>query len=62
MWSYKGEIYQNNEEKMNIYVDNEYKFSMTLDAFLNFKIVKGMEITQEFIDEIKTKKRRKLTK
>ena len=29
---------ENNEEKMNIYVDNEYKFSMTLDAFLNFKI------------------------
>ena len=47
------EVQKNNEEKMNIYVDNEYKFSMTLDAFLNFKIVKGMEITQELIDEIK---------
>lgn len=47
------EVQKNNEEKMNIYVDGEYKFSMTLDAFLNFKIVKGMEITNDFIEEIK---------
>lgn len=45
-------VQKNNEEKMNIFVDGEYRFSVSMDAFLNFGIRKGIEITEEEIKEI----------
>lgn len=45
-------VQKNNEEKMNIFVDGEYRFSVSMDAFLNFGIRKEMEITEEQIKEI----------
>lgn len=53
-------IQKNNEEKMNVYVDGEYKFSMSVDSFLSEGLYKGLEITEEQIEEIKVRDGSKL--
>ena len=53
-------IQKNNEEKMNVYVDGEYKFSMSVDSFLSEGLYKGLEITEEQIEEIKIRDGSKL--
>lgn len=53
-------IQKNNQEKMNIYVDNEYKFSMSVDSFLSEGLHKGLEITEEDIKAIKNRDGSKL--
>ena len=53
-------IQKNNEEKMNVYVDGEYKFSMSVDSFLSEGLYKGLEITEEQNEEIKLRDGSKL--
>ena len=53
-------IQKNNEEKMNVYVDGEYKFSMSVDSFLSEGLYKGLEITEKQIEEIKVRDGSKL--
>lgn len=42
---------KHNTEKMNIYVDGEYRFSMSKDSFLSNRLYKNLEITEEQIEK-----------
>lgn len=51
----KIEIQKRNKEKVNIYVDDEYSFSLTLNGLLESRLNKGDEITQDVIDRWSSK-------
>ena len=56
----KIEIQKNNKEKVNIYIDEKYSFSLTTSTFLDFKIKEGMDINEEQINQFKIKDSPKL--
>lgn len=49
----KIEIQKRNKEKVNIYVDDKYSFSLTLNGLIDSKIKEKDEITQEKIEQLK---------
>lgn len=51
----KCEIQKRNGEKVSIFVDDKYSFSMTLNSFIEMRIKVGDVITEDKISEIKTK-------
>lgn len=51
----KVEVQKNNKEKVNVFVDDKYSFSVTFNGLIEYGISKGDEITDEEIEEIKRK-------
>lgn len=51
----KIEIQKRNKEKVNIYVDDKYSFSLTVNGLIDSKIKEKEEITQEKIEQLKRK-------
>lgn len=42
-----------NKDRISIFVDGKYSFSLSADGFLKFKIHKGLELTLDEIEEMK---------
>lgn len=51
----KIEVQKNNKEKVNIYADGKYAFSLTFNGLLESKIHEGDELTEEQAEKIKNK-------
>lgn len=49
----KIEIQKNNKEKVNIFVDDKYSFSLTLNGLLEFRLKEGQNIDEEEIAKYK---------
>lgn len=56
----KIETQKRNKEKVNIYVDNKYLFSLTLNGLLASHLKEGSEITDSQIEELKIEDEPKL--
>lgn len=56
----KIETQKNNKEKVNIFIDDKYSFSLTLNGFIDSKLKEDTEITQEQIELIKKQDNPKL--
>lgn len=56
----KIETQKRNKEKVNIYVDNKYLFSLTLNGLLASHLKEGLEITDSQIEELKIEDEPKL--
>lgn len=51
----KCEIQKNNQEKVNIYIEDKYSFSISLNTFLEYGLKANTEISEEEIEKIKQK-------
>lgn len=49
----KIEIQKRNKEKANIYVDDKYSFSLSLNGLIESKIKEGADIDEEIIERLK---------
>lgn len=56
----KCEIQQKNKEKVNIYIDDKYSFSMTVNGMLAENVRVGIELTEEDIERLKKQDNPKL--
>lgn len=56
----KLETQKNNKEKVNVFVDDKYSFSLTLNGLIESKLREGSEVTEEQISLIKKQDNPKL--
>ena len=48
----KLEAQKKNKDRVSIYIDDEYAFGIDISLVYDFKLKKGMEIDQNFIDQV----------
>ena len=48
----KIEVQKRNKERINIYIDEVFAFGLSLDVYLKYKLKKGQDIDDDFIENI----------
>lgn len=55
----KLEYQKNNKDRVNIYLDDEYEFGLDLDIVIEYSLKKGMELEEDFVDQVLLAENRK---